>query len=260
MKIALISLNQIWEDKKSNWSLCRKYIKDAADNRVDLIIFPETTLTGFSTNVYKIGENRANSETLYSFKKAAIDSNIAIIFGMVLEINRKYFNYNIFISSDGKVIGEYAKIHPFSYAGEDEYFSSGSEIEIVKYNGFNIGLSVCYDLRFPEIYSAMAKNSDLIINIANWPMKRLDHWISLLKARAIENQIFTVGVNRVGLDGNELEYSESSCIFNADGIVLSSIDLGDMHIYDVDEKWQDDYRNAFNTVNDRQVELYKRII
>jgi omega-amidase len=260
MKIALISLNQFWEDKESNWSSCKKYIESAAARDVELIIFPEMTLTGFSTDVQKNGEDRSSSQTIKKFSKVANRHNIAIIFGMTVRNEDKYFNDSIFISSDGCVIGEYSKIHPFTFAGEEKYLSSGGKLEIVQYKGMNIGLSVCYDLRFPEVYSAMAQDSDLIINIANWPKKRHDHWNTLIKARAIENQIFIIGVNRTGIDGNGLEYMESSCIYNADGKLLFPNTTGNMHIYEVDRKWQESYRNSFNTVNDRKQELYRRIV
>ena len=259
MKIALVSLNQSWEDKESNWSLCEKYIEAAVAENVELIIFPEMTLTGFSEDVKKNGEDRLSSQTIKRFSKAASKNNIAIIFGMVLRNEDKYFNGCVFISSDGNIIGEYSKIHPFTFAGEDKYISTGDRLEIVQYKGVNIGLSVCYDLRFPEVYSTMAQSSDLIINIANWPNKRSDHWMALLKARAIENQIFVIGVNRTGKDGNGLEYLESSYIYNADGKLLSSNSLGNMHIYEVDKKWQECYRDSFNTINDRKKELYKRL-
>jgi predicted amidohydrolase len=260
-KVALVSLNQIWEDKDLNWTSCKDYIKHASSIDVDLIIFPEMTLTGFSVNTQLIGEEQKNSETIEKFSLAAEKYNIAIIFGMAVKNKSKHYNESIFISSDGDIIGEYIKIHPFTFAGEREYFDSGDKLEIVQYKSINIGLSICYDLRFPEIYSAMAKNCDIIINIANWPKKRISHWEALLKARAIENQIFMIGVNRTGIDGNGLEYIESSYVYNADGKLLSSsVTEGNMSIYEVDKEWQNGYRNSFSTVNDRKQELYKEMM
>jgi predicted amidohydrolase len=179
---------------------------------------------------------------------------------MVIKNQAKAFNESIFISSHGSVIGEYTKIHPFTFAGEGKYFDSGDRLEVVQYQSMNIGLSICYDLRFPEIYSAMAQNCDLIINIANWPKKRMSHWKALLKARAIENQIFIIGVNRTGIDGNDLEYADSSCAYDANGELIPSSSEGNMHIYEIDKQWQEDYRSTFNTVCDRKIEFYKEVL
>ena len=259
-KIALVSLNQIWEDKILNWALCKEYIKNAANVGVDLIVFPEMTLTGFSFNTQSISEDQKDSKTIEIFSQIAKKYNIAIVFGMVIKNQAKAFNESIFISSHGSVIGEYTKIHPFTFAGEGKYFDSGDRLEVVQYQSMNIGLSICYDLRFPEIYSAMAQNCDLIINIANWPKKRMSHWKALLKARAIENQIFIIGVNRTGIDGNDLEYADSSCAYDANGELIPSSSEGNMHIYEIDKQWQEDYRSTFNTVCDRKIEFYKEVL
>jgi len=258
MKIALVSLNQAWEDKDLNWKKCEKYIDKASQANVELLIFPEMTLTGFSLNIEKNSEDRNCSKTIARFKQKAKESNVAIIFGMLTKQGDFFYNKSFFISSNGSIIGDYAKIHTFSFAGEDECIDSGDDLVVVTYKNTNIGMSICYDLRFPELFSALGEKSDLIINIANWPKKRHAHWVALLKARAIENQIFILGVNRIGVDGNELEYMESSCIYNANGGLLHPKSLDNMHIYKLDKKWQEDYRNAFNTVNDRQQKLYKR--
>jgi predicted amidohydrolase len=259
-KIALVSLNQIWEDKILNWALCKEYIKNAANVGVDLIVFPEMTLTGFSFNTQSISEDQKDSKTIEIFSQIAKKYNIAIVFGMVVGNKSKISNKSIFISSDGGIVGEYIKIHPFTLVGEDKYFNSGDKLGVFQYKSINIGLSICYDLRFPEMYSAMAKKCDMIINIANWPKKRISHWRALLKARAIENQIFIIGVNRTGIDGNNLEYVESSCIYNADGGLMPSSSMGDMHIYEVDKQWQEGSKCIFSTAHDRKIEFYKEIL
>jgi omega-amidase len=260
MKVALVSLNQMWEDKKTNLLSCEKYIRDAELKEVDLIIFPEMTLTGFSTNISNISENEQDSETINVFKEFARQCSIAIIFGVVIGNDTKSLNKSIFIDNKGKVLGGYVKIHPFSFSGEDEYFNSGCELTIIQYKDFNIGLSICYDLRFPELYSALARKSDIIINIANWPKKRVNHWNTLLKARAIENQLYVCGVNRVGVDGNNLEYEESSQCINSNGEVLACEKIEGMKIYNIDKKLTHEFRENFNTVSDRVIALYKEII
>jgi len=260
MTIVTISLNQIWENKKENLLLCEEYIKKASNENVDLIVFPEMTLTGFSININETSEVEKNSKTIAKFKDLAKQYKIAILFGIVIKDNDKALNKSIFINEDGNILGKYSKIHPFSFSGENQYFNAGEELMIVNYKNHNIGLTICYDLRFPELYSAYAKECDIVINIANWPKKRIDHWNTLLKARAIENQLFVVGVNRIGIDGNGLEYEESSAIFNANGENVEFAKKGNMKIYDLEKNFTKEFREVFNTINDRKVELYRELI
>lgn len=260
MKVSLVSLNQIWEDKEKNLILCEKNIKISSQKNIDLIIFPEMTLTGFSNDIDKNSENKNESKTIISFSNLAKKYSIAIFFGMVIKDEKKALNKLIVIDKSGQVLEDYSKIHPFSFTDEDKYFNAGNELMIVKLEDLNIGLTICYDLRFPELYSSLAKKCDLIVNIANWPLKRVDHWNTLLKARAIENQIFIAGVNRIGIDGNGVKYAESSNIFNANGEELKYTKIDDMKIYDVDKNWTKEFKTNFNTTNDRKVDLYKEIL
>jgi predicted amidohydrolase len=260
MKIAIVSLNQVWENKKENLKLCKDYIRKASDKNIDLIIFPEMTLTGFSNNIKFIAEDLQDSWTITNFSKLAKKFNIAIIFGVVIKNGKKAYNKSIFMNNKGDILLDYDKIHPFSFAKEDKFFDSGNKLEIVDYKNIKFGLTICYDLRFPELYSALSEKCDVIINIANWPAKRVDHWNTLLKARAIENQLFVIGVNRIGIDGNELEYRESSNIFNANGEQLEFEQINDMKIYDLDINWTKIFKLKFNTTNDRKVEFYKEIL
>lgn len=260
MKIALVSLNQSWEDKKANLSLCKKYIQKASDKNVDLIVFPEMTLTGFSTNIGLTAEDFENSETIQSITLLAKQFNIGIVFGVVIKDKNKALNQSIFADINGEISGDYIKVHPFSFASEDKFFNAGNKLSIVNFQGIDFGLTICYDLRFPELYSALGKQTDIIINIANWPDKRMDHWNTLLKARAIENQIFVVGVNRIGMDGNGLEYTESSNIFDANGERLKFDEYEDMKIYEININLTKEFKIKFNTINDRKVEFYKGIL
>jgi|APSaa5957512535_1039671.scaffolds.fasta_scaffold180721_1 omega-amidase len=260
MIIATVSLNQVWENKKENLILCEAYIKEASSKKVDLIIFPEMTLTGFSTNIDKTSENENNSETIKEFQDLSKNYNIAILFGVVINDNKKALNKSIFIDSKGDILGKYAKNHPFTFSGEDKYFNAGNKLAVVNFKDAKIGLTICYDLRFPELYSAYAKECDFIVNVANWPSKRLEHWNILLKARAIENQVFTIGVNRTGEDNNKLEYIESSNIYNANGDIQMFQSFKDMKIYNLDKKFTKEFKNKFNTTNDRKIEFYKVII
>lgn len=260
MKIALVSLDQIWEDKEDNLSICEEYIKKASKEKVDLIIFPEMTLTGFSTNISLIAEDKSSSITIKKFSHLALSYNIAIIFGLVIQDGEKALNQLIFINKQSEILSIYSKIHPFTFSGENKYFNAGNSLSIANFMDLKIGFTICYDLRFPELYSALGSQCDIIINIANWPSKRVDHWSTLLKARAIENQIFIVGVNRIGVDGNGLEYVESSKIFNANGEILDFMLLDGMKVYHIDNDWTNKFKANFNTQNDRKIDLYKRIL
>ncbi|MBT6049756.1 MAG: carbon-nitrogen family hydrolase [Candidatus Scalindua sp.] len=261
MKIALVSLNQQWEDKEYNLNQCELYIKDAATKNVDLIVFPEMTLTGFSLNTTSTGELERKSESVDGFQLLAKSFGIAIVFGVVFKYKDKASNDLIFIDKDGEINAKYTKIHPFSFSGEDKLFNGGVAIGLGRLEGCNIGFTICYDLRFPELYSALGKTSDIVINIANWPKKRIDHWRTLLKARAIENQLFSIGVNRTGRDGNGLEYEESSLVFDANGEPLSPLyNYKDMKVFDVDPEWTKEFRKTFSTTTDRKVTFYKEVL
>lgn len=157
MKIALVSLNQVWEDKKANLDLCEKYIQKASDENVDLIVFPEMTLTGFSTNIGLTAEDFENSETIQTFSLLAKQFNIGIVFGVVIKNENKALNKSMFVNNNGEVLGDYTKIHPFSLAGEDKFFNAGNKLSIVNFQGVDFGLTICYDLRFPELYTALGK-------------------------------------------------------------------------------------------------------
>jgi predicted amidohydrolase len=138
---------------------------------------------------------------------------------------------------------------------------SGNLLKIVDFDSFSIGLTICYDLRFPELYSSLGTQSELVVNIACWPSQRLDHWTTLLKARAIENQIFMVGVNRIGSDGNGQHYMKSSMIFNPNGIKLEPIHSEDeLDVFDLDISTLTDFKSRFSTTQDRKPEFYKSIL
>lgn len=261
MKVALVSLDQIWQDKVSNMQLCEVYIKEATKFGADLVIFPEMTLTGFSMDIEAIAESERTSKTVEKFTRMATKHQINLMFGVVIRADNRARNVLYFVDKKGDIKASYTKIHPFTYAGENKYFISGEKATVVRCNEDNLALTICYDLRFPELYAVLAESSDIMINIANWPARRIDHWQTLLKARAIENQVFMIGVNRTGIDGNGLEYVESSAIYNANGDKLEPYDtFKDMQLFDVDTNWTKMYRKRFNTVADRRIELYQELI
>lgn len=231
LKVALVQANQVWENKKANlehYSFLLKYLID-----VDLIVLPEMFHTGFSMNTKVLAEKMENSEGINWLKELAREKNSAVYTSMIIEENSNYYNRGIFVSPTGE-LSIYDKRKTFGLAGEDKAFKAGTKETIVNYKGWNFQLQVCYDLRFPEIVRNRLDSNqnavyDVILYVANWPQRRIVHWQTLLKARAIENQCYVIGVNRVGLDANELVYSGGSACINAMG-EDSFVDSGTEHV------------------------------
>jgi len=257
MKTALVSLNSVWEDKVTNLDEVAKRLAYLKWKQVDYAIFPEMTLTGFSVNNLSLAERVEDSETIKAFQNLAKEYEINIIFGLITTCEDKICNTCCAVNSDGQVASSYNKIHLFSYGDEHQLFNKGNSIESIPWEG-GWGLSICFDLRFPELYQKLSEENLIIVNIANWPRQRISHWETLLRARAIENQSFIIGVNRVGIDDNDLEYEESSYIFSPEGtaIVPEFVDR-DVKIFDINIQHAVDYRTKFPVKRDRQPMLYK---
>lgn len=253
MRLALAQLDIAWEDKNKNKETSLQFIKHAATEKVDMILFPEMTLTGFSMNTSFIGEN--NKETLEFFKKVSSKFNIFIGFGYVEGFSNSKNKYSI-VSPQGAELVDYTKIHPFSFGEETKFYESGTKISLFKAFDFNIAPFICYDLRFPEIFQIASKKATLITVAANWPMERREHWITLLKARAIENQCYIAGVNRVG-EGNALNYSGDSMIIDPLGNIISSLYMEEgLVIADIYPDEVSKVRRNFRLKEDRKDTLY----
>ena len=261
LKIALISLNQKWEDKQYNLQRCAELTSRASALGAELVIFPEMTLTGFSLNTELLAEDADASSSVMAFSDLSVKNGLALIAGVVLQTGIKSANTLVTFSKDGIEQARYTKIHPFSFAGEDRFFQPGKSLAKMQLADLKLGFSICYDLRFPELYSALAKDCDVLVNIANWPKRRLQHWKTLLQARAIENQTYMIGVNRVGTDGNGLEYEPSSMIFDANGERIKPIvSEGEVDLFELSMQSLRAFRSDFSTKQDRQPELYRAII
>lgn len=221
MKTHVLQYNPTWEDKEKNKRSIQSLLKNI--NNSDLLIFPEMTLTGFSMNAEKLCEER-EGESFKFFSEISQKFSTDIFAGIIEKEGENYYNTLLHINSSGALINFYRKIHPFSFSDENKYYTGGTKPVITKVADMKVGLSICYDLRFPELFRFYAKERvDLIVNIANWPVTRIDHWRTLLKARAIENQCYVAGVNRVGNDP-KLSYNGFSSVFDPMGIELLSIE------------------------------------
>lgn len=255
MKFALVSLDQHWEDKEKNKGLCEARIALAAKAGADLVVFPELTLTAFSMNP-TLAEPEACSDSIHFFSNAARCHAVHVAFGAMLASERGIHNALCVAGPQGQLLARYDKAHPFSFAGENKIFTPGDTPCILDINGALVGLAICYDLRFPEWYRLMA-GADVVITIANWPQKRVRHWTALLQARAIENQMFLLGVNRTGQDGQGLDYVASSAVFSPDGECLVPCEqMDDTEIYDCDISEVQTCRNSFPIRNDRRDNHY----
>lgn len=261
MKIVTVSLNQRWEDKESNIKQIQSLMLDVSMVHPDIVVFPEMTLTGFTMNAEAMSEELAKSPTIDFFSEIAVQFKTAVAFGVILKTKEKPTNNLVVVSREGRVLGRYEKIHPFSYSGEIDHYSKGEKLAWFELDGFTIGLTICYDLRFPELYQSLSKQCDAIINIANWPARRVADWTLLLHARALENQCFMIGVNRTGIDGKGFDYEKSSAVIGPKGMDVKSLAMND--IVDVCEIEKNDvisYREAFPVKKDRRIRLYKEIL
>lgn len=209
-----------WENPEKNITYFENQINNIKQ-KIDLIILPEMFTSGFTMQPISVAETMNGSSILW-MKKMAIEKNTAITGSLVIKENNKYFNRLMFVYPSGK-LEFYNKRHSFTLAGEDKLYTSGNEKLIIDYKGWKICPLICYDLRFP-VWSRNVENYDLLLYVANWPVARIKAWKTLLKARAIENMSYTIGVNRIGKDNNNYQYSGGSRIIDYLGNVISKID------------------------------------
>jgi predicted amidohydrolase len=192
-------------------SLLKKLSEDT-----DLILLPEMFATGFSMKAEELYEEM-DGECVAWMKQVAIEKKCAIAGSMIIKEGTKYYNRLVFVQADG-AIQTYDKRHLFSMGDEHHHYSAGTEPLIVEYKGWKLNMNVCYDLRFPNWLRNTKENAyDALIILANWPEKRMEHWDSLLKARAIENQCYVIGVNRIGEDGNGIPHIGHTSVYHPFG-------------------------------------------
>ncbi len=210
LNISIIQPDIVWEDKKANFEQYEKLITSIAGKK-EVVVLPEMFSTGFSMAPEKLAETMEGPSV--QWMKHAASKNRCIITGsLIIEEGGSFYNRMLWVQPDGKT-WHYDKRHLFAYAEEDKHYTKGNKRLIVQVKGFKICLLVCYDLRFPVWSRNQNQEYDVLIYVANWPERRSLAWETLLQARAIENQCYTVGVNRVGTDGNNIFYSGDSSVF-----------------------------------------------
>jgi len=217
LHIALFQLDLFWENPQANRDRIDQWIQKLGKS-TDVVFLPEMFTTGFSMNVAELAETM-EGETIDWMKKRCAEHQLALCGSLIIQEKEKYFNRLVFVQPSGEV-QFYNKRHLFTMGNEESHFQQGTERLIVQYKGWRICPLICYDVRFP-VWSRNRNEYDLLVYVANWPRNRDEVWNTLLKARGIENQAYVAGVNRVGVDGQIINYSGYSQILDAKGNCLS---------------------------------------
>lgn len=250
MKIALIQSDLYWEDASENRKSFESKINQV-DSDVDLVVLPEMFSTGFTMKAREVAETM-QGETVLWLQSLAKQKNFAITGSLIIVEKEKYYNRMLFVFPSGE-IQYYDKRHLFSLAGEDKCYTSGNKKVIVEYLGWKICLQVCYDLRFP-VFARNVENYDLLLYVANWPKVRTNAWDTLLKARAIENLSYVVGVNRVGLDANNYEHIGHSQVIDFLGnFILDPQETEAVFVVELDKKVLLETRKKFDFLSDKDI-------
>jgi omega-amidase len=246
MKVFCVQLDIVWEDKPANYARVSALLERTAVPAGSLVVLPEMFATGFSLNAAVATEETPSKSEAF-LQKLALAKRSFVVAGLVNTTHDgRAWNQAVIISPEGQRLGCYRKIHPFTLGGESACYTAGSELVSFKWEGLTVAPFICYDLRFPEVFrSAVRSGAQLYTVIANWPVKRQNHWLTLLQARAIENQAYVVGVNRCGVDP-KYTYSGRSLVVDPhgtvlvdagteEGVVSADVDLG------VVETWRKDF-------------------
>jgi len=220
LSVTLIQSQLYWEDKKANLQQFQEKIA-SIEKPTHIVVLPEMFSTGFSMKPSELAETM-DGETVSWMKSMASIHKIILTGSVIIEENKHYFNRLLWVLPNGN-IGVYDKRHRFAFAGEDQFYTAGNKRLITSVNGWKVNVQICYDLRFPVWARQQSNNTpefDVLLYVANWPERRNHAWKSLLIARAIENQCYVIGVNRVGKDGNGIAHSGDTMLIDPLGEVL----------------------------------------
>lgn len=248
MKLALIQSSLFWENPTANRNHFEEKI-NAISESIDLIVLPEMFSTGFTMNPKYVAETM-EGETITWLIHLAKAKNTAITGSLVITENGNFYNRLVFVFPSGE-IQFYDKRHLFTLAGEDNIYTAGDNKLIIEYKGWKICPLICYDLRFP-VFARNVEEYDVLIYVANWPEIRINAWDTLLKARAIENMSYTIGVNRIGEDDNKFEHNgHSQAIDYWGGYILEPVETQGVFIVELNKEELISARKKFNFLNDR---------
>lgn len=222
MRVTGIQHNIIWEDPAANAKQLAPLIDKAAADGADLVVLPEMFAYGFSMGAAELAEDPSGPTVSFLVEQAA-KHDIAICGSIPITATEPgdHPTNQLVVADPSGVIGRYDKIHPFSFAGEHEHYGPGSDFLQLSIGGVRCSFFICYDLRFSNEFWGLANDTDLFVVVANWPAVRRMHWSALLQARAIENQCYVLGVNRVGDDANGHAYSGDSALIDSQGNTIA---------------------------------------
>ena len=256
LTITAIQADLFWEDKTANLNMLENKILSVAE-RTEVVILPEMFSTGFTMNPSAFAE-KMDGTTINWMRALSKKKNIILTGSIIIEEKEQYFNRLIWMLPNGEY-GYYDKRHLFAFAGENNHYAAGKKRLIASVKGWRINLQICYDLRFPVWARQNTLTDegltdaeyDVLIYVANWPERRSAAWKSLLTARAIENQCYVVGVNRVGKDGNDINHSGDSMIINPLGETLHHVDgKEDVFTLSLDKDFLKEVRTKFPFLKD----------
>jgi omega-amidase len=249
LMIAGIQSHLIWENPAENRNYFEEKINSLSDE-IDIVVLPEMFTSGFTMNAQKVAE-KMDGVTISWMQKLASKKNLAIVGSLVIEEENHFYNRLVFVHPSKK-IDFYDKHHTFTLAGEDKVYTSGNKKTIVEYKGWKICPLICYDLRFP-VWARNTENYDLLLYVASWPIARIKAWDTLLKARAIENMSYVIGVNRIGIDDNGYEYCGNSLIVDYLGTQLSDLQHNEEGVVlaKINKKDQENTREKLGFLNDK---------
>lgn len=273
VRVGVTEIDIAYEDKAASMERCVKAMEHARENGVELLVFPEMTLAGFTMRPESMSEAYRDGripESISFFMKNSRQYGMGMAFGYIEasmadgspvfdDGGRKVYENKLALVDGDNLIMDYSKIHPFSISGEDRVYHAGDRLCQAKFKDMRVGGYICYDLRFPEIFSAARDRYDAAMVIANWPEQRVPQWEALLRARAIENQAYVIGVNRTGY-GNGQNYIPSSHIFDCYGREVAERVSDDLLVADVDPAVVEAARKVFPQGRDRKTDFYRSIL
>lgn len=249
LNIALIQSDLVWENPKQNRANFIKKI-ELINEDIDIVILPEMFTTGFTMNASLVAETM-QGKTVSWMQDLALKKNVAIVGSIVISEDDNFYNRLLFVEPSGHITF-YDKRHTFTLVGEDKIYTAGTEKIILEYKDWKICPLICYDLRFP-VWARNTEDYDVLIYVANWPKPRVSAWDALLKARAIENMSYCIGVNRVGIDGVNSPYSGHSGVYDVLGHLITSFepDKEQIQIVTLEKRHIEAYRNKLKFLNDK---------
>ena len=255
LKITTFQAYLFWENIEKNLQNLGLRLSSIRE-KTDLIILPEMFSTGFSMNAKKLAEDMDGSAVTWMLEQAK-KFDCVITGSLIIKQGKKYYNRLIWMRPDGSH-EYYDKRHLFSMGEEDQHYTPGNQKLFVELHGWKICPVICYDLRFPVWLRNTDEGYDILLIVANWPEKRSLHWRTLIPARAVENQAYVIGVNRVGHDGNEVYHSgDSMCIDPNGKVVYYKPNDEDLYTFSINKEDVENARASFPFLKD--ADLFKII-